>query len=170
MSTAYLLLGSNLGNKEENLRNAVRLLKKIGKVKKHSAIYETEPWGFSDDRNFFNMAICIETLLNPFELISEILKIEISIGRIRQTKQWIAREIDIDIIFYDDKIINEEHLVIPHTQLTKRKFALVPLNEIAANFIHPVFGKNISELLKECPDESEVELLQVPSFDSISPN
>jgi len=170
MNTSYLLLGSNLGNKEENLRTAVKLLKKIGKVKKTSAIYETEPWGFSDERNFFNMALCLETSLKPFELLNEILKIEISIGRKRQTKQWVAREIDIDIIFYNDERINEETLVIPHPQIKNRKFVLVPLKEIAPNFIHPSFDKSITELLKECPDECEVEVLHEPLFESISPN
>jgi len=169
MSIAFLLLGSNLGNKEDNLRRAVKLLKKIGKVRKHSAVYETEPWGFSDERNFFNMAMCLDTSLNPHELITEILKIEISIGRKRQTKQWVAREIDIDIIFYDSLIINEEHLTIPHPHVKNRKFVLVPLKEIAPNFIHPIYRQSITELLKECPDDSEVELLHEPSFD-ISPN
>ncbi len=170
MSTTFLLLGTNLGDKEGNLRNAVKLLKKLGKVKKQSAIYETEPWGFQDERNFFNMALCLETMLSPFELITEILKIEISIGRRRQIKQWVAREIDIDIIFFDNLIINKEHLIIPHPQIQNRKFVLVPMKEIAAELIHPVFGKSISDLLKECPDESEVELLCEPSFDILSPN
>ncbi len=167
MSIAYLLLGTNLGNKEDNLRQAVKLLKKTGRLKKHSAIYETEPWGFSDERNFFNMALSLETELNPFELIAEILKIEMSIGRKRQSKQWVAREIDIDIIFYDDLIIKEENLTIPHPHAKNRKFVLVPLKEIAGDFIHPVDGKSISELLKECPDESDVEMLGEPSFESI---
>ena len=170
MNTTYLLLGSNLGDKEDNIRTAVKLLKKIGKVKKHSAIYETEPWGFSDERNFFNMALCLETPLKPFKLLNEILKIEISIGRKRQTKQWVAREIDIDIIFYNNDIINEENLFVPHPQLKNRKFVLVPLKEIAPNFIHPSLNKSIIELLKECPDECEVEALHQPSFESISPN
>ena len=170
MSIAFLLLGSNLGNKEGNLRNAIKLLKKIGKVKKQSAIYETEPWGFNDEKNFFNMALCLETILNPFELIAEIIKIEISIGRTRQIKQWVAREIDIDIIFFDNLIIDEEHLNIPHPQIKNRKFVLIPMKEIAAEFIHPVFGKSISDLLKECPDEGEVELLYEPSFNILSPN
>ena len=145
-------------------------MKKLGKVKKHSAIYETEPWGFTDERNFFNMAVSLETQLNPFELLTEILKIEISIGRTRQVKQWVAREIDIDIIFYDNEIINEENLVIPHPHLKNRKFALVPLNEIAPGLIHPLYRKTVKQLLTECPDESEVELLQAPTLDSISPN
>jgi len=170
MNVAYLLLGSNLGNKEENLRNAVKLLKKFGKIRKRSAIYETEPWGFSDERNFFNIAVCMETSLNPFELLANILKIEISIGRKRQIRQWVAREIDIDIIFYDKLILNEEFLTIPHPHLKNRKFALVPLKEIASGFIHPVFGKSIAELLKECIDDCEVELLHYPSFDCITPN
>ena len=167
MSIAYLLLGTNLGNKEENLRQAIKLLKKIGKVKKQSSIYETEPWGFSDERIFFNMALCFETDLNPFELISEILKIEISIGRNRQIKQWVAREIDIDIIFFDDIVLNEEHLTIPHPHAKNRKFVLVPLKEIASQFIHPGEGKSVSDLLIECPDESEVEILREPSLDGI---
>jgi len=170
MSVAYLLLGSNLGNKEENLRVAVKLLKKIGKVKKHSAIYETEPWGFTDDHNFFNMALCLETSLKPLELLIEILKIEISIGRKRQVKQWVAREIDIDIIFFDNLIINEDNLTVPHPHIKNRKFVLVPLKEIAPGFIHPEYRKSISELLKECPDDSEVDILHEPSFDSLSPN
>jgi 2-amino-4-hydroxy-6-hydroxymethyldihydropteridine diphosphokinase len=170
MAIAYLLLGSNLGNKEDNLKNAVKLLKKFGKVRKHSAIYETEPWGFSDERNFFNAAICLETSLNPFELLTEILKIEISIGRKRQIKQWVAREIDIDIIFFDNLILSEEFLTIPHPHLKNRKFALAPLNEIAPSFIHPVLGKSITELLKECLDDCEVEILHSPSFDCITPN
>lgn len=170
MSTAYLLLGTNLGNKEDNLKKAIKLIKKLGRIKKHSAIYETEPWGFIEERNFFNMALCLETFLSPFELLNEILRIEISIGRKRQEKQWIAREIDIDIIFYDDRIIHDECLTVPHPQLQKRKFVLVPLNEIAPSFIHPSVGKNISTLLKECNDDCEVELMQAPSFYSIMPN
>ena len=169
MNTAYLLLGTNLGNKEDNLKKALKYLKKLGKIKKHSAIYETEPWGFADERNFFNMAVCLETFLSPFELLNEILKIEIIIGRKRQEKQWIAREIDIDIIFYNDMVINDECLVVPHPQFQNRKFVLVPLNEIASRFIHPSFRKSISTLLKECNDDCDVELL-TPSFDSIIPN
>jgi 2-amino-4-hydroxy-6-hydroxymethyldihydropteridine diphosphokinase len=170
MSTAYLLLGTNLGDKEQNLSNAVRSLKKLGRVKKLSPIYETEPWGFADERNFFNMDLSLETRLNPFELLAEILRIEISIGRTRQEKQWVAREIDIDIIFYDDIVIDEENLVIPHPHLKNRKFALVPLNEIAPSLIHPLYRKTLKQLLSECPDESEVGLLSVPSLYSISPN
>lgn len=169
MSIAYLILGSNMGNKEENLLNAVKSLKKLGRVRKYSGIYETEPWGFSDERNFFNMAVCFETSLSPFELITEILKIEISSGRIRKTMQWVAREIDIDIIFFDNIIINDESLVIPHPHTAKRKFVLVPINEIAPGFIHPVYGKNISELLKDCSDGCKVELHHEPIFESLNP-
>jgi 2-amino-4-hydroxy-6-hydroxymethyldihydropteridine diphosphokinase len=170
MSTAYLLLGTNLGNKEGNLSKAVCALKKLGKVKKLSAIYETEPWGFADERNFFNMALSLETELTPFELLAEILKIEVSIGRTRQEKQWVAREMDIDIIFWDNEIINEEELVIPHPHLKNRKFVLVPMNEIASGLIHPLYRKTVKQLLSECPDESEVDLLHEPMIDGISPN
>jgi len=169
MGTAYLLLGSNLGNKEDNLNFAFKSLKKIGEIKKYSAIYETEPWGFSDSRNFFNMAVCIETSLNPYELLNEILKIEILAGRKKQSNQWVAREIDIDIIFYNDSIINEKHLIIPHPQLIFRKFVLVPLNEITPDFIHPVLGKSICKLLTECTDKSKVDYMHIPVINSIIP-
>ena len=170
MNAVYLLLGSNLGNKEGNLKTACRMLRKFGKIRKQSGIYETEPWGYEDNRNFFNKAILLDTLLNPFELLTELLKIEISIGRVRQHKQWVAREIDIDIIFYNNLVIEEENLIIPHPFLNNRKFALVPIKEIAPSFVHPVAGKTISQLYKECKDDSEVELLHAPSFDCITPN
>ena len=162
MGVAYLLLGSNLGNKEDNLGKAVKLLRKIGKIKKQSALYETEPWGFSDRENFFNQAICLETFLSPPELLAELLKIETSIGRKRHAKQWVAREIDIDIIFYDNLVLSGEFLTIPHPLLKKRKFVLTPLKEIAPSFIHPIFGKNITDLLKECSDNCKVEILRPP--------
>ena len=157
MSISYLALGSNLGNKEENIQKAVKAISCISEIKSCSSIYETEPWGFTDKNFFFNMALCINTELEAFSLLNEIIKIELLLGREREKKQWVARIIDIDILFYDNQIINQPNLIIPHPQLINRQFVLKPLLEIAPEFVHPVYQKSISILQKECKDICEVK-------------
>ena len=155
--TAYLLLGSNLGKREEILENAVNSIKKtIGNVSKNSSIYETLAWGIEDQPAFLNQVIKIETTINPHQLLTAINKIEKELGRIRHEK-WGERLIDIDILYYDDSVLDTQPLTIPHPEIANRKFTLVPLAEIAPEFFHPVLAKTQTELLKECKDGLEVK-------------
>jgi 2-amino-4-hydroxy-6-hydroxymethyldihydropteridine diphosphokinase len=116
-----------------------------------SSIYETAAWGMENQEAFLNQVLEIETNLNPDELLQSILQIEEGLGRKRELK-YGPRTIDIDILFFNDQVIDQEGLKIPHPQLQNRRFVLVPLNEIASNKIHPIFKKTISQLLAECPD------------------
>lgn len=159
MHIVFLGIGTNMGNRESNLIEAVnRIEENIGIILKTSALFETEPWGFETEINFLNLAVEVETKLTPSGLLGAILMIEAQLGRIRGEKQYSSRLIDIDILFYDDLIMDEIALKIPHPLLHKRKFVLVPLNEIAPDFIHPVLKKNILSLLNSCEDPCSVRL------------
>ncbi len=149
----YLLLGSNLGDREVLLEEAVKMIeKKIGKVFSISSIYETDAWGKTDQPGFLNLALGVQTDLAPIELLNSILKIEKKLGRIRKEK-WGARLIDIDVILYGSEIVNlGEKLKIPHIEMQNRKFVLQPLAEIAPNHIHPILKKTILELLENLND------------------
>lgn len=154
---AYLLTGGNIGNRAGYLEDAAKYISEFcGKILKKSSLYETEAWGKTNQANFFNQAILIETTFTADELMKKILLIEENLGRIRNDK-YGARTIDIDILFFNDEIINEPKLIIPHPEIQNRRFALAPMNEIAPEFIHPVLLKNISELLKECADKLDVK-------------
>lgn len=156
---AYLLLGSNRGNRSEMLAKARELIDEhIGNIVKSSSVYDTAPWGFDDKISFLNQVICIETSYDPFCLLDQLLQIESYIGRIRTSKNYSSRNIDIDILFFNDYVINDQHLVIPHPSLHLRKFTLIPMAEIAGNHIHPLFKISIEALLKECNDTKEVKL------------
>jgi 2-amino-4-hydroxy-6-hydroxymethyldihydropteridine diphosphokinase len=153
----FLLLGTNQGNKLNNLTTARTSIDKMaGRLINCSRIYKTSPWGKSDQEDFYNQALEVESDLSPIELLDILLKIEIEIGRIRSEK-WGPRPIDIDILLYGDQIIGESSLTIPHPRLHERRFALVPLNEIAASFVHPVFRITVKELLQRCNDKLGVE-------------
>ena len=164
MGLTYLLLGSNIGDKLTYLKEALHLLRNCGKIKAQSSVYVTEPWGFKDERYFYNMAVLLETSLAPDELLKEIFYIETSLGRIKRENQWSAREIDIDILFYDDLVINTADLIIPHSLISERNFALFPMNEIASSYCHPVLKKSISTLVEECEDTCQVNILNQTSF------
>ena len=146
LQIVYLLLGSNLGNRKEILDKAINLLsQKVGVVILQSKDYETAPWGITNQPDFLNLAVSIQTRLEPLQILEITQSIENQLGRVRKEK-WGARLIDIDILFYGNEIIDEPNLKIPHPLLQERDFALTPLVEIAPNFVHPVFGKTILEL------------------------
>ncbi|MES2518111.1 MAG: 2-amino-4-hydroxy-6-hydroxymethyldihydropteridine diphosphokinase [Bacteroidota bacterium] len=157
LQTVYLLLGSNLGNREDILENAIQLLgQQLGEITAQSMFYATAPWGVTDQPDFLNLALAISTRLKPLEILKITQSIENQLGRIRKEK-WGARLIDIDIIFYGNKIIDELHLKIPHPLMQDRDFVLTPMIEIAPNFVHPILGETIlvlrDKLLKINKDE-----------------
>ncbi len=144
MNKIYLGLGSNLGNREHNIKKAYAGIEEhIGNIVKSSSVYETEPWGFMARNAFLNTVSEVETKLTPSGLLDAILMIETLLGRIREEVQYSSRVIDIDILLYDDLIVDEVNLKIPHPHLHKRMFVLVPFCEIAPDAIHPVFS-NVS--------------------------
>ncbi len=158
MKVVFLGLGSNLGIRESNLEQAVaRIGESVGRVLDFSSLYETEPWGFQADDEFLNQVIKVKTELKPHELLERIQAIESLLGRSRGKERYESRLIDIDILFYENLIIEEEHLKIPHPLLQQRRFVLVPLCEIASEIIHPVLQKTVCELLELCKDKSKVK-------------
>lgn len=147
MHFVYLSLGTNLGNRSENLQKGIKKLQSIGKIIKQSSVLETKAWGKTDQPDFLNQVVLIETKLSPQELLKECQKIETELGRIRVEK-WGARTLDIDLLFYDKLILNTLKLKIPHPLLPERLFVLEPLAEIAPDLIHPLLKKNIKTLLQ----------------------
>ncbi len=166
MKRVYLGLGTNLGNREENLRQALEKIREfIGIVVTMSSVYETEPWGFRSENQFLNMVIEIETNLKPSGLLGRLLMIESLLGRLREGTGYKSRTIDIDILFYGQKLVNTQVLKVPHPLLHERKFVLAPLAEIAPGFVHPLFKKTIVQLITECKDrniakKTEIKLLE----------
>jgi len=153
----YLLLGSNLGDRKKQMDEALDLIPEmIGEVTKRSSFYETEPWGFSSEEFFLNIAMQTLTSLSPEEVMRKIDEIEKRFGRERSDSGYSSRTMDIDILFYDDLVLDQDILKIPHPMLKDRRFVLVPLNEIAHELIHPVFLKTIGELLQDCTDTKDV--------------
>ncbi|HHE37479.1 MAG TPA: 2-amino-4-hydroxy-6-hydroxymethyldihydropteridine diphosphokinase [Candidatus Cloacimonetes bacterium] len=144
----YLGLGSNLGNKLENIQKAVSILRNNKKIKiiKNSSIKVTKAWGNTNQPDFLNCVLEIETALDPKKLLKICLEIETEMGRIRKEK-WESRIIDIDILFFGNEVINEENLIIPHAFIYKRKFILESLNEICPDYIHPTLKKKIKDIL-----------------------
>ena len=156
----YLHTGTNLGNREANLERANEWIKQeIGLILKASKVYRTKAWGITDQPDFLNQALLANTTLGPFELLEKIQAIERSMGRAREIK-WGERIIDIDILFYNDEIIDTESLTVPHPYLHYRNFVLLPLIEIAPGLIHPVFGKTIAELFANSEDTLLVEAVK----------
>ena len=157
MNSAYLIVGGNKGDKLHNIEQALYLIDNTaGKIITKSSIYITAAWGNKNQPDFFNQVILIHTPLTSVELLKLNLKIEESLGRVRTDEKWMERTMDIDILFYNNEIINSENLTIPHPFIQDRKFVLIPLNEIAHDFIHPIVQKSISTILTECNDDLEV--------------
>ena len=158
MKKAYLLMGGNLGDRLRNLNEAADALQKLGKIVSVSSYYETAAWGKIDQPSFINQALVLETRLAPEQLLLRLLEIEQRIGRIRKEK-YGPRLIDIDILLYEQLVLNSTALQLPHPQLPNRRFALTPLAEIAPELQHPVLHKSIAALLDICPDTLEVKKL-----------
>jgi 2-amino-4-hydroxy-6-hydroxymethyldihydropteridine diphosphokinase len=164
----YLLLGSNLGNREEFLTRAIhKIREQIGVVQQLSSVYESAPWGFRAETNFLNRVISVITRLSPEEVLLEILGIENESGRIRTREKYESRTLDIDILFYDKIVLNEETLQIPHPKIEERRFVLVPLEEIAPDHLHPVNGQTTTQLLALCPDQGWVRKLNKSVSDDL---
>lgn len=157
MNEAYLLLGSNEGNRFNHLKLAIEKLQSTAVViEKKSKLYETAAWGMKEQPDFINIVLKIRTSLQPESLLTFIQQIEQDLGRQRSVK-WGQRTLDIDILFYDKIILQTPTLTLPHPYLHLRRFTLLPLVEIAAKWVHPVLKKSMVSLLKECPDTLEVK-------------
>lgn len=152
----FLLLGTNQGDRMENLSRAKDIIElRLGTIVDASSVYKTAAWGKQDQNEFYNQVIELKTDFNPDVLMEQILIVENDLGRIR-TEKWGPRIIDIDILFYNDKIVNKSNLIIPHPGIPQRKFTLVPLNEMISKGIHPVLKITMEKLLQECTDTLDV--------------
>lgn len=154
---AYLSLGTNLGNKEENLRAAMKLIEEqIGNIVSQSALYTSEPWGFTSENSFLNNVVAVSTTMSPEKLLETTQHIELTLGRTRKSVngQYADRLIDIDILFYDLQVTDTPTLTLPHPLLHRRLFVLEPLNQIAPTLTHPILKKDINTLCRELQEES----------------
>ena len=157
MNTAYLLTGGNMGNREHNLQQAAAFIQQYcGKIVASSSLYETEAWGITDQPAFYNQALILQTDLSPAALMQQLLEIELRMGRTRTVKMG-PRIIDLDILLIDDLIESSDLLILPHPALTQRRFALLPLAEIAPDLMHPIEKKTIHTLLEICTDLLNVQ-------------
>jgi len=157
MYQVVLLIGGNLGDREQLIQEALLLLSDLGKIEKQSSIYETEAWGEGSKAGYLNQAVLIITDSLPTDFLRLTQEIENKLGRVRD-KKWGDRTMDIDIIYVDDLVYQDENLIIPHPLIAERNFVLVPLVEILPDYIHPVFRISNRELLRRCKDERKVAL------------
>lgn len=162
MQDYYLSLGTNLGNKENNLVEACQFLNsKLGYVKAVAGLYSSEPWGFTSSHEFINTCVLLQSDLPPMTLLKCLKQYENEHGRMKSTHQgYMDRLIDLDIVLVNDLQLSNNDLTIPHAEMHKRKFVLQPLAQIAADLIHPVFHKTIAELLLDCTDSNDVKLIK----------
>ena len=157
MNKVYLLTGGNVGNRQQYLQESADLIETAcGTITASSAIYETAPWGKTDQTAFLNQALQLATTLAPDELMKKLLAIEQMAGR-KRTEKYGPRTIDIDILLFNNEMVHTPFLIIPHPQMANRRFVLEPLNEIAATYVHPVLKKTIAQLLQACPDPLPVK-------------
>ncbi len=165
MNMLVLCTGSNLGDRRENLVSAIGLIEeRLGRILKISAIYKADSWGYESENQYYNQCLVIETKQGAEDCLKQILEIERMLGRERTGSGYLDRIIDIDILFFDDLVMDSGSLKIPHERLAFRRFVLLPLVEILPDFEHPLFRKTIRELLEQCSDPVEVVLLK-PDMD-----
>ena len=159
MAKAYVCLGSNLGDRLQYLKRAIKKIEESDKIsiKKISSVYESEPMGYENQRWFLNLVLEVKTSLDPFLLLEHLLTIEEQMGRKRE-KKCGPRNIDIDLLLYHNRIVGSDRLAIPHPRMHQRRFVLIPLAQIAPRLLHPVLKKSVDELLESCEDKSAVRL------------
>ncbi|MEO8820246.1 MAG: 2-amino-4-hydroxy-6-hydroxymethyldihydropteridine diphosphokinase [Ginsengibacter sp.] len=156
MNKLFLITGGNVGDRKKSLETAASLIQeRAGKIINRSKIYETEAWGITNQPDFYNQVLIVKSKFSAREVLDMILKIEEEMGR-RRTVKNAARIIDIDILFFNDDIVNEQNLIIPHPEIGNRRFVLMPLTEIASQMIHPVLKKTMKELLSLSKDQLNV--------------
>jgi 2-amino-4-hydroxy-6-hydroxymethyldihydropteridine diphosphokinase len=159
MSNVYLGLGTNLGDRKQNISKAIEAISLKMSISKQSSLYETTAWGYTNQPDFLNQVIQVETNMSPLRLLNFLKKTEVKLGRVENFR-YGPRLIDIDILFYDDLIKTTSRLQIPHPRIPERAFVLVPLNEIAPGYVHPVLKKTIAELLTKLPNKTGVWLCE----------
>ena len=187
MAEVFILLGSNRGNRQDFIVRAVDMIAlEVGTILNQSGLYESDPWGFDDPTPFINQVVEIETEFDPQELLEKLLTIEVKLGRIRpfdgcgcgvpakaaagngkkgkESQSYSGRTIDLDILFYGQRLVFTDSLMIPHPRLHERRFTLVPMNEIAPDFVHPLLRQTISVLLHDCRDPEKVKPLSIFDF------
>jgi 2-amino-4-hydroxy-6-hydroxymethyldihydropteridine diphosphokinase len=159
MNIAYLLIGGNLGDRAALLDQAIsRIASRCGKINKTSSVYESDAWGSRRQPHYLNQALALSTSFDAAELLTITKLIEIELGRVR-SEQYAARTMDIDILYFNDVIINTDSLTIPHPRISERKFVLVPMNEIAEMHFDPVLKKTVKEMLDVCSDNLKVHIV-----------
>lgn len=155
MHQVVLMIGGNLGDREQLLKEALLGLAEIGKIEMLSSIYETEAWGQASEAGYLNQAVVLRTDRSPIEFLRSVQQIENRLGRVRKEK-WGDRTMDIDMIYVDDMVYHDQDLTLPHPRMAERNFVLVPLVEILPDYIHPIFGVSNRDLLRRCKDEKKV--------------
>ncbi len=162
MHQVFLGIGGNTGNKRDNFDKVYTFIKnELGEIMIQSSVYETPPWGFDAKEYFWNQVLLIETHFPPVELLQKIAEIENRFGRRRVSGKYTSRKMDIDILFFDELIIETENLTIPHLQIQNRLFVLVPLAEIAPEFVHPKLRITSLQMLKNCTDSSVIKKIEL---------
>ena len=161
--SVFILLGSNLGDRERLVNQACRMMgERCGEIVAKSRLYESEPWGFKSEHWFLNQVVVLDTEMSPDDLMDELLAIEKELGRDRTTPHegYVSRPIDLDILYWgEDLVVEKQHVIIPHPRLHKRRFTLLPLCDVAPDYIHPILKKTNRQLLDECDDFGKINVL-----------
>ena len=161
--SVFILLGSNLGDRKLLVNQACMMMEeRCGKIVAKSRLYESEPWGFKAEHWFLNQVVVLDTEMSPDDLMDTLLAIEIELGRDRTTPHegYVSRPIDLDILYWgEDLIVEKQHVIIPHPRLHKRRFTLLPLCDVAPDYVHPILKKTNRQLLDECDDFGKINVL-----------